>query len=529
MISEGNNNLSSIARELELAPSTVSKHLQDLLRAGAIIEIENVHTKRWKYYKAADIGAYKIYKRGVLTKNRVLATSIVAVLAVLSITLYIYAQSAASGTAYVPISLTDPPQVPPGTQALFLNYSSVSVLVGTKGSTQWVAADSAGRIDLMSLINVSQVIAGMNLGLDSEVEEVRFNISSAAITINNVTYPVYTSSRDVMARMANTDVNSNSGILLDFSPLVIPAYGNNSTYFLLVPSMKAALIDSGLNGKTQDIMQRRMPLTSSYKALLSESDDNVTVVNETFSASHNSTSFGITLRNSGDTNATILSVVLQAGSPVFGDARQAGNFMIVQTNATEGDGVFVVSGEGGSASLPTPMVMGGNRQINQGMVEHIGGIRIHMIDGNGSMLDVNATQLYAYRSGAALFTIRLQRPVNQIVLHGMPLQFMPIRIGQAYLYNEAANLMLSHIDDIIFVADRNGTLLLPYSMIGTSRADIGYTLAPDSMVKLTFNGVISLGKGDGRVAVLSNNTKYRVSILTSKGIASQSNVTYVER
>ena len=51
LISEGDNNLSAISERLDLAPSTVSKHLQDLEISGAIVQKDNPHVKKWKYYQ----------------------------------------------------------------------------------------------------------------------------------------------------------------------------------------------------------------------------------------------------------------------------------------------------------------------------------------------------------------------------------------------------------------------------------------------------------------------------------------------
>ena len=48
LISEGKNNPSKISETLNLAPSTVSKHLHDLETSGSIEQEEKEHVKKWK-------------------------------------------------------------------------------------------------------------------------------------------------------------------------------------------------------------------------------------------------------------------------------------------------------------------------------------------------------------------------------------------------------------------------------------------------------------------------------------------------
>lgn len=43
--------LSDISRELQLAPSTISQHLRELMMIGAIHQVDNPFVKKWKYYR----------------------------------------------------------------------------------------------------------------------------------------------------------------------------------------------------------------------------------------------------------------------------------------------------------------------------------------------------------------------------------------------------------------------------------------------------------------------------------------------
>ncbi len=51
LLTRRNKTLSEISEELHLAPSTVSEHIDELLRIGAILPVDNEYIRKWKYYK----------------------------------------------------------------------------------------------------------------------------------------------------------------------------------------------------------------------------------------------------------------------------------------------------------------------------------------------------------------------------------------------------------------------------------------------------------------------------------------------
>jgi predicted transcriptional regulator len=66
LLSSKPKTLTQISKEIDLAPSTVSQHLQDLLDIGAIEPIENEHIRKWKYYRVTQefgAGAYILETR----------------------------------------------------------------------------------------------------------------------------------------------------------------------------------------------------------------------------------------------------------------------------------------------------------------------------------------------------------------------------------------------------------------------------------------------------------------------------------
>jgi DNA-binding transcriptional ArsR family regulator len=135
LISEGDNNLTTISKKLDLAPSTVSKHLHDLEDSGLIKQRGDTHIKKWKYYDLNPKVDGAKARNGQIRVSRVMiiTATLMAILAsIYIINSYVLYNKVSVGAIQVPVSITDPPQVPQGTQALYINYSSLNIQVDYK-------------------------------------------------------------------------------------------------------------------------------------------------------------------------------------------------------------------------------------------------------------------------------------------------------------------------------------------------------------------------------------------------------------
>ncbi|MDE1855240.1 MAG: DUF4382 domain-containing protein [Candidatus Micrarchaeota archaeon] len=160
------------------------------------------------------------------------------------------------GGSTVAVQLTDPPNVPSGTQHLFVTYTSVQVHVSSTGyanatnQSGWVTASGSGTVDLMTLLNASQTLAAAHVTTNSTVNLVRFNISSATIVISNQTYNVITPNNQITVTVVGGQkINSSSAsVLIQLSPTVTVrgGAGANTTY-MLVPAARAIVINSSAN------------------------------------------------------------------------------------------------------------------------------------------------------------------------------------------------------------------------------------------------------------------------------------------
>lgn len=163
--------------------------------------------------------------------------------AVVVVVAALYLLSSSSGRYNVAVQMTDPPTVPAGTQALVISYSSVAVHVSGSNQSGWVSATGSGNVNIMAVTNVSQMIANAKVAANSTVNIVRFNVTSARITINGATYNVTLPNNQVtVAVTGGQKINSSTAVLIDFYPTVNAQGSANGTVYMMVPAAKAIAI-----------------------------------------------------------------------------------------------------------------------------------------------------------------------------------------------------------------------------------------------------------------------------------------------
>jgi hypothetical protein len=313
---------SEISTELELAPSTVTQHLKELKEIGAIREVNDPFVKKWKYFELNPEFNAKILERDNMTKNKLpYAAALVVALLVIGSVVFLAVQSlhtpvSSGGTqTLVPVRLTDPPTVPNGAQALFIGYSSLQVhMQGQSNTTGWISSTGNGTINLMSLVNESQVIGSVKLSQNASVNMIRFNVTSASIVINGTAYNVTVPSGRVTARITGQGtVNGSTSLLLDLSPVVATIYTNTSTVFVLVPSVRAVVV-GGANASAA--IGSKTALSANDKAELESARPNITISAVSLSQSGNATQFSVTVKNSGNRSVQ-LSHILVYGNEII--------------------------------------------------------------------------------------------------------------------------------------------------------------------------------------------------------------------
>jgi DNA-binding transcriptional ArsR family regulator len=516
LISSGTDNLSEISARLDLAPSTVSKHLHDLETSGEIRQKENEHLKKWKYYAVTTQVDYQQDNNKGFTRERRMAIGAVAVFIIASLAVlgYLSFYSGTQKMASVGISITDPPKVPAGTQTLYINYSELSIGSVYEGISNWTSVDAAGRIDLMSLINYSQVIGGVEIRQGSSITAIMFNISSANITIDNATYPVQILKDHLTADVENkVTVDNSTNMLLDFSPVVVSAEEQNSTVFELIPSVQAVIASPNGTAYSRNRSLGPLPVGAKYPlspgcgGLFANFSKNVSITNSTFEISQNSISLYIQISNDGTTNVTILGVFLSHEQ--FGNGSGPANNAIGY-NYTNGPGSMIA-------------VWQRNRTQPAGGTMPYGGDAGHRIrpyEQSGSNLSINESEIDSMfnSSGSNYTRINLSQPVNNIFIfgHGRANGNLPVvPLGSAPFIQGIGG-------GLNFIVSTNGTLMLPNPLPyynagnGGQPPEPGYVLTGGSSRTFIYSGNFSFGRR-AYLTALTNST-YKVAIVTDRGI-----------
>lgn len=247
--------VSEISNKLNLAISTASQHIADLKEAGAIIEMELGHAKKWRYYKLNpdfQLNPEEIEKNNANNKAIIFGTA--AVISIVAISLYLFSVYGGQPSNALLFSLTDPPIVPNGTQSLFINYSSLEIhITAQNGTSMWVPGRGNGTIDLLNLVNTSQIIGLARIPKNTTVNEVRFNVDSARVKINGTEYNVSIPNSQVSTQIYPPASNSEE-VLIDLFPTVSVVYDYNNVNFSLLLTMKAITQPKTVNYPKPGIM-----------------------------------------------------------------------------------------------------------------------------------------------------------------------------------------------------------------------------------------------------------------------------------
>ena len=260
-----------------------------------------------------------------MNKNLYIAIGVMIV--IVAVGFFLTTNKTILGGNNVAIQLTDPPQVPAETQALMIDYSSEQVHLSNAGNQSgWVSASGSGTVDLMSIINLSQTIGTVSLPADARIEMVRFNVTSATIRINGTTYNVTVPSRTVTAHITGgATVNGSSSILLDLAPTIATIVTENSTIYVMVPSLKAIIIPGGTNSTTASFGSR-VRITERTKTEIEHTGANISITSASVSvAPDNVTHISITVKDNSNS-----SVILRHAG-IYGNVTVHHNNTEVQT------------------------------------------------------------------------------------------------------------------------------------------------------------------------------------------------------
>lgn len=452
-------------------------------------------------------------------------------------------------------SLTDPPRVPVGTTSLVISYSSVQAhLAGSTNSSGWINATGTGSINLMSLINTSQIIGTATMPANASINAVRFNVADATMVVNGTTYNVTVPSSQITATVKAGRINASTSVLMDMSPVVAAIYTQNSTIFVLVPSVKAIIVP-GANATAA--LGARSSVTPSEKAGLEAAAANISITSAQITSSNNSTTLSVTVKNNANTSVVLRHVVLfgnasimisplvigagenfpgpESGKGIVGS--NASENSSIPSNAVSGSDVAVNGTAGSNAVAATAQrsisLMGNVTSFSINSTVSSKNVSVS-VSGNitrantsiGSNMVAGAGKNPFGESTSPASVIREVEHAHIFHVDNMNMTVgsnHEVDIGNLHTgimvedFNSTANisaneshrmgdllnvgLQASQFRVLNFIVGSNSTLILPFSEQDMVAESKGYLLQPGASVTLTFSGPIVLGNGHIRMSL----------------------------
>ncbi len=417
---------------------------------------------------------------------------LVAIVVIVAAAYFIYPMlvgGVAASTASYAVQLTDPPTVPSGTQSLIIDYSGVT-LFSSNGIGR-VSSSASGSVNLMSLSNFTQTIAVIQASANETFDAVSFNVTSADITINNVTYNVTVPSSRIYVRL-NADVNSSAGgTLLDLSPTVIQVYTTeNSSVFILVPAVKAIVVGKAeISGNALSVGSRTQ-LQASDRTELEAMTPSIEITGASLAQVGNMTEVSVTVKDTGNSSVTLKHVFVSG-------------VIEAATNATLRDSLnypyYGGSLENNSVSVNANASVGTNKSGANANASNRGSANVGTEHENSSF----GTEAKAIVSDTHIFNVS-----NAIVRAKI---------------NAAINFSLHYFNVLNFVVSANGTLMLPFTE-AEAEGPNGYVLQPGASVTLAYDAVATMGESHVTSLLVANQT-YSIRVSGEEGSFATMNVT----
>ncbi len=457
---------------------------------------------------------------------------------------------AVQGSSQVALQLTDPPHVPSGTQALYINYSSLEAHASGAAGSGWVQSNSSGRINLLELLNLSQTIGTVAVPNGTSIDMVRFFVTSSQITINGTTYNVTLPSGQVTANIqGDTRINASSSVLLSLSPTVVTILTSNTTVFVMVPSVKAVILPNGTNQTTVKVGSR-LSLGKEANMELERASPNITITGASLSVSGNATKMSVTVKN----NANVSIIIKHIG--LYGNVSAAVNSRAIDNNAAQIESELRNRIRNGTLCLNLSV----NQSTSQSQIKNLTtedkvglGVNVSIGDnrsqgGTGAGLNItagsgdngnqgnvtsgngehgNELELNSSEAGDIAETIRkssgLQLNASVCTATGFT-QFQSEFRNR--ITNNSANFgrMQISFKQIHFLVGVNGTLSLPYGIEDFNGT--GYQLQQGQSATFSFNGTIITSDHGLTIAPISGSA-YTIDVGGEDAATAQANVTAV--
>lgn len=506
--------------------------------------------------------------------NKAAATIIaVAFIAIVVGLAYLVLRMSANKTSMLFVQLTDPSFAPNKTQSINMSYSSLQLNIANASGSEWIDTYATGSVNLYSLINLSKTIATLKIPLNSTVDSLRFNVTSANITVDGESHPLFLPNTQITASVTGSPGRNQSSLLIDFSPTIITIFTGNSTIFAMVPSIHGVVVPSNKTGYSPNQISQ---LNTSSRAAMASAGPSIGLSAASFGSDGNVTHISFTVTDNSNQAVTLrqllifgnLSAYVTIGStpaklpPSFSNVTSA--TLLNQSFSIIGNAINQLSS--GSANLGSlssilshlnlsdlntsqinGLVKGSG--LSTGEIETIasGYLQNGTIPGVGSLNQLNTSSQTSLIRGLignmtnSSYTAslsgdnlsQLEAVLKNKIATGN-LTDVNITGIINLITNAQANVRLAYARNVtaqqkrfgmmVLLIESNGTVEVPSSTASLAPSAYGYFLTPGRAVTLNYDGEISLDSG--RVVVtLANGKNYKLEVTGDNGAAAQANVT----
>jgi hypothetical protein len=406
----------------------------------------------------------------------------VVIIAATAIYMGVQTKTAPSSYSVLAIKLTDPPQVPDGTQWLNMTFTQVALLVAEPtGSSGQVNMETvtitpqggSATIDLLALQNYTYTLAQANLPQGSVVYSVTFTVSKIVINVNGTQSPVTITggATTLQAVIANPkSLTGDNEALIQLNPVVV----NTPSGYELIPSTVAVITPS----HGQEHEGGVSTLSQQEAQELEEATGNISVKILSLSVSGKNTTFMLLVNNTGSIPVQLVAVGLHGEFNVTGSACRAGQEG--ENNQSQGD----------------------NNQSSNGMGDHQGGQ-----DNSGDSASVVPLNPADY--------VECEHPdqVAFVPLNTSSTQATSTTTSTTTTSTTSASSAKCQVFNMTVVNGEDGN---DNSQGDENQQSAGIVIQPHECVELVFKGAIGLGSSNlTLVPSLTTGSTYTIHIIAS--------------
>jgi Domain of unknown function (DUF4382) len=208
------------------------------------------------------------------------------------------------------ILLTDPPSVPDGVSAIYINYTDIAIHVTGFGDSGWVTTGGQGSIETFGLVNLSQTISTGSVPA-GRYNLVRFTISAATVEYQGKNYSanVY-SGKLTVPIVGGLAVNAShpAAAVVDIHPTVLNLGSQADPNFVITSGARALQVPAREVTALLEHVGNRLSLNGRgwFQSFLATHSDNLTGSGATLT----SNSFSFSTTNPGPDQVTLRMIIV---------------------------------------------------------------------------------------------------------------------------------------------------------------------------------------------------------------------------